>query len=187
MSTLARTRCFTVDEYHRMGEAGILTEDDRVELIAGEIIERTPVGPLHAATVARLHRLFVERLGPRAVVWGQNPVRLAAEGSEPQPDLALLRPRPDHYAGALPEGADVVLLVEVMDTSAAYDRRVKLPLYARAGIAEVWLVDLDARTLEVHRAPQRGVFGETHIAEREGTLAPAAFPDVAFAVAELLG
>jgi hypothetical protein len=113
MAVTLRRRRFTLDEYHRMGEVGILHEDDRVELIEGEIVEMTPIGRDHASVVARIQHVFAVRLGGRAIVWTQNPLLLAAQISEPQPDVILLDPRPDFYRSALPEPADVRLLVEV--------------------------------------------------------------------------
>ena len=125
-----------------MGQAGILGEDDRLELLEGEIVEMAPIGSRHQSVVDRLTRLFSNRVGDAAVVRVQGPVRLG-DDSEPQPDLLLLRRRADFYATAHPGPEDVLLLVEVPDTSTEYDREVKLPLYARHGIAEVWLVGLD--------------------------------------------
>ena len=136
MAITLRRRRFTLDEYHRMGETGILGEDDRVELIEGEIIEMTAIGSHHAATVARIHHLFSTRLGARAVVWSQSPLLLARFQSEPEPDGMLLAPRPDFYAARLPEPPDVRLLIEVADSSLLYDRRTKFPLYARSGVGE---------------------------------------------------
>lgn len=134
-------RRFTVDEYHRMAEAGILGEDDRVELLDGEIVEMTPIGPRHAGGVNRLTRLFTTRLGARAIVTVQNPVVLGVRW-EPQPDLAILRPRPDFYSTAHARPEDILLIVEVAETSGEADRRVKVPGYAAAGVPETWRVDL---------------------------------------------
>jgi Uma2 family endonuclease len=184
--TLKRRR-FTLDEYHRMGAIGILGEDDRVELIEGEIVEMTPIGSRHAATVARITHLFSTRLADRAVVWVQNPLLLAALGSEPQPDVTVLAPRADFYAAALPEPPDVRLLVEVADTSLAYDRRTKVPLYARAGIGEVWLVDIDTGRVETHRSPGGGGYADARAPRRDERFAPLAFPDLAVIPADLLG
>lgn len=136
MSVQLLRRSFTVEEYHRMAEAGILREDDRVELLEGEIVEMTPIGSRHAACVDRLNQLGVRGVGPRAIVRVQSPVRLG-ERSEPQPDLTLLRARPDFYAHAHPGPADVLLIIEVAEASADADRTVKMPLYARAAIPEV--------------------------------------------------
>lgn len=180
-----RPRLFTVDEYHRMAEVGILTEDDRVELIEGEIVEMSPIGSRHVACVNRLTRLFTQEGGEGAIVSVQNPIRLS-EYSEPEPDLALLRPRLDFYAEALPGPEDTLLVVEVMETSAEYDRQKKLPLYAQAGIPEVWLVDLAAECIEVYRQPSPGGYEEVQRRCRGERLAPQAFPDVELTVDEIL-
>lgn len=180
---------FTVEEYYRMGETGILAPDARVELIEGEIYDMMPVGPFHSGIGTRLHRLFERLPNPdRWLVRSQYPVRLN-DGSEPQPDLALVRPRDDFYTGSHPTPADVFLLVEVADSSLSFDREKKLPLYARAGIAEFWLVNLVARNLEVYRRPNAltGSYGETFVVGIGDTLAPAVFPDAGLAVAQLLG
>jgi Uma2 family endonuclease len=132
---------FTVDDYHAMARAGVLRDDDRVELIEGEIVDMTPIGSRHAAVVDLLTRWLVMGCGTRAIVRVQGPVRLGAH-SEPQPDLLVLEPRDDFYQRKPPTGDDVLLLIEVADSSLQYDQAVKLPLYARAGVREVWLVDL---------------------------------------------
>jgi Uma2 family endonuclease len=148
---LTRVR-FSVDDYHRMGEVGILDEDDRVELIDGEIVAMSPVGSLHAGTVNRLNRLLTRALGDTAVVALQNPVQLS-DDTESEPDLAVLLPRDDFYTTAHPLPADVLLLIEVADRSLPADRRVKLPRYAQAAIRESWLVNLDAGEIERHTNP----------------------------------
>lgn len=148
MATLPATRRFNVHEYYQMAAAGILMEDDRVELIEGEIVEMAPIGSRHAACVDRLTRLFSSQVGDAAIVHVQNPVRLD-DHSEPEPDLALLKPRTDFYASAHPAPEDVLLLVEVADTSVGYDRSVKVPLYARAAIPVFWLVDLEREQVDV--------------------------------------
>src|SRR5207247_3212709 len=140
-------RRFTVDEYYRMAETGILAEDDRVELLDGEIVEMSPIGPRHAATVTRLDHLFNRLVGDRAIVRAQNPVRLDGY-SEPEPDIALVTPRADFYRAEHPTPRDILLIVEVADTSLRYDRHTKLPGYARAGVPEAWLVDLTADRVE---------------------------------------
>ena len=180
-------RRFTLDEYHRMGETGILGANDRVELIEGEIVEMTPIGSRHAAAVGRIHHFFSARLADRALVWVQNPLVLAAHASEPEPDIMLLAPRPDFYASGHPEPADVRLLVEVADSSLAYDRRMKVPLYARAGIAEVWLVDLGTGRVDVHRRPDAGGYADVSSPGRGELFAPLAFPEIAVTLADLLG
>ena len=165
----------TVDDYHRMGDAGIFTDGERVELIDGDLIDMAPIGQGHAAVVSGLNEALVLACAGRAIVSPQNPVRLD-RSSEPQPDLAVLRRRADFYAsGERPGPADVLLLVEVADTSLRFDRSVKLPLYARAGIAEVWIVDLKRRVLNAYRAPEGGEYGvmATHRAGEQVALAVA--------------
>ena len=178
-------RRFTVAEYHQMAQAGILGEDDRVELIEGEIVEMPPIGDRHAASVDRLTERFVQRFSDAAIVRVQNPVRLG-EHSEPQPDLALLRRRADFYASGHPAPPDVLLLVEVADTSAEFDRRVKVPLYARGGIPEVWLVDLEEEAIEIHRRPSAQGYQEVKVQGRGQTISPGAFPELAINMEEIL-
>ena len=179
-------RRFTVDEYHRMAEVGLLNEDDRVELINGEIVEMTPIGVPHASTVRRLIRLLSQRFSGQAIVDVQNPVR-GWEYSEPQPDLTLLRARPGMYSDAHPGPGDVLVVIEVADSSAAYDREVKLPLYASAGFPEAWLVDLTDEHIEVHRMPTPEGYRDVRILQRGDRFAPGAFPDVEINVDEVLG
>jgi len=187
MAVTLRRRRFTVDEYHRMGEAGIFHEDDRVELIEGEIVEMTPIGSLHASVVARINHFFSTRLGQRSVVWPQNPLLLAALISEPQPDVILLAPRPDFYARALPQPADVQLVIEVADSSLAYDRRTKMPLYARAGVVEAWLANVEAGRVELYRGPGAAGYAEVRRPTRDEPFSPLAFPDVVVRLVDLLG
>ncbi len=179
-------RRFTVDEYHRMAEAGVLTEDDRVELLDGEIVRMSPIGRPHSSTVARLNALLFRRFGRAATVWVQNPIILD-RWSEPQPDLCLLAPRPDFYAAAHPRPRDVLLGIEVMDSSRSYDRTLKLPLYAKAELREVWLVDLKAETIDVHRRPALRGYREQRTYGRGQTIMPVAFPRVRIRVNEILG
>ncbi len=187
MDELLTRRRFTVEEYHRMGEAGILPEDSRIELIAGDIVVREPIGTYHAGAVNRLTRLWTSILGDKAVVQVQNPVELAEEDTELQPDVALLRPRADFYATRHPVAADVLLLIEVADTSLPRDRRVKIPLYARTGIREVWLVDLTSDRIEVYCDPTRSGYGQVRAVGRGESVVPEAFSDLTVAVADLLG
>lgn len=186
MAVVLKRRRFTIDEYHRMAEAGILTEDDRVELLEGEIVEMTPIGSLHAGQVNRLNSLFIGRLGSRVVVSVQNPVQLSQD-SEPQPDLALLRPRSDFYRRAHPGARDVFVAIEVMDTSVETDRRVKVPLYAKAGIPETWLVDVNADRLEVYRTPAAEGYRDVRVLRRGESLTIEAFPDLTLTVDDLFG
>lgn len=163
-------RRFTVDEYERMAAIGILTEDDRVELIEGEIVQMTPIGSAHAACVRRLDRLLHQQVGDTALISVQNPIRLG-DTSEPEPDLALLRPREDDYAQAHPTAAAVLLVIEVADTSRDHDRDVKLPLYAQALIPEVWLVDLPGEEIERYTEPRAGSYRRVERAGRGESLA----------------
>lgn len=176
-------RRFTADEYHRMAEAGILHEDDRVELIEGEIVEMTPVGARHAACVRELTRLLVKLASSELRVDVQNPLRLS-ESMEPQPDLMIIRAR--DYRESLPTPEDVLLLIEVSDTTLAYDRNTKLPLYARAGIPEVWIVDLASETVERYTTPSGDGYRHTERARRGETLASASLPSVAVSVEAIL-
>jgi Uma2 family endonuclease len=157
---------FSVDDYHRMAESGILKEDDRVELIEGEIVEMTPVGSRHAAVVKRLNRSLASLPRDRYLVGVQDPVRVHPY-SEPQPDVTVLRARADDYEATHPGPEDVLLIIEVVDSSEAYDRGVKLRLYSRAGIPEVWLVVLSERTVEVFRRPGPSGYEESN-AHRPG-------------------
>ena len=169
MTIQVEKRYFKVDDYRRMGEAGVFSEDDRVELVEGEIVEMTPIGRRHASCVDRLTELFSEQ--PGVIVRVQNPVQLDVY-TEVQPDVALLKRREDFYSRSHPTPEDVLLAVEVGDTSAAYDREVKLSLYARAGIPEVWLVDLNEGVIEAYARPEGGKYGESRRAGRGETLTP---------------
>lgn len=179
-------RRFTVEEYHRMAQAGILSDDDRVELIQGEIVEMTPIGPRHAACVDRLTDRLTATLRARARVRIQGPIRLDPR-SEPQPDLVLLRPRPDFYVRAHPGPEDVLLVIEVAESSLDLDREVKLPLCARAGIPTVWLVNLTGEYVEIHRLPSPEGFREVHQLGRGQPLTLEALPDLALTVDDVLG
>ncbi len=177
-------RRFTVEEFHRMGEAGIFHEDDRVELINGQIVQLSPIGRPHAYAVTMLNNMLASRLAGRALVSPQNPVHLFRD-SEPLPDIVLLRLRSD-YKEVDVGPADVLLLVEVADSSLRYDRLVKLRLYARAGIPEVWIVDVAGGRVEVYRRPGERRYEQAERVERGGRVSPAVFPDVAIAVDEIL-
>ncbi len=178
---------FDVDDYHRMAAAGILSPEDRVELIEGEIVDMAPIGSEHAATTDRLNELVARAVadGQSAGRGIQDPLRLDRR-NEPQPDLMLLRPRPDVYRSGHPTAADVLLLVEIADSSLAWDRGPKLALYARHGVPEVWIVDLVGRAVEICRAP-----GPEGYAERrrlsEGDVTPMLVPSLTIGLAELLG
>jgi Uma2 family endonuclease len=184
MATQIARRRFTVEDYHRMAEAGILTEDDRVELIAGEIVEMTPIGGPHMGRLNNLADLLADLVRREALISVQNPIQLST-GSEPQPDIALLRrgaPR-----DAVPTPADVLLVIEVADTSLAYDRNVKLPLYAAAGIPEAWLFDVGGEALERHTEPRDGEYRLIARARRGESLASTVLPALVLPVDAILG
>ena len=177
---------FTVDQYHQMGEAGIFSPDCRVELIDGEIFEMSPIDPWHAGVVNWLNHRFVTGLGTRAVVHVQNPT-IVDRRSEPQPDLMLLTPREDFYRTAHPTPEETLLVVEVAHTSLAHDRRRKLPLYARTGVSEVWIVNRRADAVDVFRGPSAQGYRDQFRSERGDDLAPSAFPDLRLSVDDILG
>lgn len=170
MAVNLERKTWTIGEYEQMIEKGILDEDERVELIRGEIVKMAAIGPRHATCVRRLEELFHELLGRTVVVSGQNPIRLP-DNSEPQPELALLKRRNDEYRQQHPQAADVLLLVEVADTTVTSDRDAKVPLYAEAGIAAVWLVDLNANVIEVYSEPVGGRYERVSTVGRDETLA----------------
>lgn len=184
---MAPHRKLTVGEYHLMGQVGILHEDDRVELIEGELIDMAPIGAFHASLASLVFRRLGFQVEGRAIPWSQNPIYLGPN-SEPQPDFALLRHRDDAYRSALPTALDVLLAVEIADSSARYDREVKLPLYARHGIPEYWIINIPERRVEVYWEPEvdQGGYRKSRIVA-DGVLAPIGFPDVEVAVGELLG
>jgi Uma2 family endonuclease len=175
---------FTVHDYHRMGEAGILHEDDRVELIEGELVQMTAIGTRHFSCVNRLNRLFVMNVGDEAIVSVQNPVRLN-EYNEPQPDLTVIRSR--DYRESLPMPEDVLLLIEVSDTTLAYDRGVKLPLYAQAGIREAWIIDLAGETIGRYTDPSEEGYRLADQIRRGQTLESDALPGPTPSLDEILG
>lgn len=152
-----------------MAAAGVLSENDRVELIEGEIVEMNPIGSRHAACVGRLTKILERQAGDHAIVWVQNPVQIN-DHSEPLPDVALLKPRDDFYAQANPQPADVLLIIEVADSSVEYDRVVKMPLYAQAGIPEMWLVNLPKDTIEIYTQPLGETYREIRLVKRGESL-----------------
>ena len=181
------TRRFSVGEYHRMGDVGILGCDERLELISGQIVVREPIGVRHASVVDRLNRLWTSRLGERAIVRVQSPVQFPEVDSEPQPDILLLRARDDFYAAGHPHASDVLLLIEVADTTLRLDRKVKIPLYAAVGIGEAWLCDLVADRVEIYSRPVGGTYSAAQTLDREQTVVAAAFSDIVVAIEDLLG
>ena len=176
----------TVENYHRMAEVGIFNEDDRVELIEGELIQMTPIGSWHSGLVNTLNESLTYRTWGRAIASVQNPIHLGT-GTEPQPDFVLLRYRQDRYKSRLPTSEDVLLLVEIADSTLNYDRRIKIPLYARHSIPEYWIINQPDRHIEVYTMPESAL---GHYADcrtvTDGLLSPALFPDACVDVADLL-
>ncbi|MFO1421921.1 MAG: Uma2 family endonuclease [Candidatus Competibacteraceae bacterium] len=180
---LRRRHRWTVAEYHRMGEVGLLNEDSRVELIDGEIVEMAPIGCEHAGHNNYLLSLLAYRLHGKAVVAGQNPVVLG-NYEEPQPDIALLRWRNDYYRTAHPHAEDILLVIEISDSTLRYDRDVKIPLYAKNGVPEVWLLDISNRQLEIYREPLNGKYQQRDCCQT-GKIAPILCPDAVIDLAEV--
>jgi Uma2 family endonuclease len=186
MPTEVSRKLFTVDQYHRMGETGILDEDERVELIDGEIIRMSPIGARHAACVSRGMTFFFEAFGRRAVLHPQNPVQLS-NWTEPQPDILVLKPRKDFYSAKTPKAEDVLFVVEVADSTLRYDCDVKVPRFAAGEIPEVWIEDLQHDLLLLYRDPSGEDYKTTFTRRAGESISPLAFPDVTFRVDDLLG
>ena len=186
MSVQIQKHYFSVADYYRMADAGVFPPNARVELIEGEVIEMSPIGNRHAGCVIRLTTLLNRNVGASAFVSVQNPVHLN-DFSEPQPDIALLKPRADYYSTAHPTPADVLLLIEVADTTVEFDRRVKLPLYARAGIPETWVMVLPKDLIEVHSQPVNGKYQKVQRLKRGKTLVSPTVAGLSFNVDDLLG
>lgn len=176
---------FTSEQYHQMVASGILTERDRVELIEGEIVQMSPIGRKHAACTNRLAELFVLTFSPQALVWTQSPICLN-EYSEPEPDIALLQRRSDFYLDGKPTSQDILALVEVSDSTIEYDRTEKAPLYARAGIQELWIVDLNRLAIEIYRSPSPEGYQNVRMLQHGEPLAFQALPETAFTIEQLL-
>ena len=185
MTTTPTRRRFTVVEYYAMADAGILSENDRVELLDGELIQMPPIGDWHAGSVDWLNYELVPALQGRAIVRVQNPVRLSND-SEPQPDLTLLRFRDDFYRSGHPAPEDVLLLIEVADTSIGYDRGAKLAAYARAGIPEVWIANRNDRRIEAYTEPAGNEYASVRHIGSGSSIAPLHFPDIALAVDRII-
>ena len=179
-------RRFTVDEYYTMAEAGILAPDERVELLDGRIYIMSPVGSPHAACVDRLNQWLNRHVVGRAIIRIQSPIHLGGR-TEPEPDVALLKRRDDFYAHAHPTPADVLLAIEVADTTLATDRTIKLPLYARHGINTAWIVNLPGSCVEVYSEPMPEGYRRSKRRTRGQTLDVPAFPDVSLSVNDVLG
>lgn len=185
MSVQYSRRPFTVAEYDQMAEAGILREDDRVELIEGEIVAMSPIGHEHAACVRKLTRVLARLLGDRTQISVQNPVKIP-DWTQPNPDVALLVPRADYYAAAHPTPRQVQVVIEVADTTLNYDTQVKASLYAAAGIRETWVIDLKARRVLVHTRPHDNGYARVQQYGEDERFTSRRFPGIGFAVNDLL-
>lgn len=174
---------WTVTEYHRMGEVGLLNEDSRIELIQGELIEMAPIGSPHGGEVKYLNNKLAVLLHGKAIVSVQDPISLGGY-AEPQPDIALLRWRDDFYRRSNPHAEDILLIIEVSDSTVRYDREVKIPLYASHGIPEVWLLDIQQQQLEIYRDPADGQYRQRYNL-RTGSVAPILCPDAVINLAEV--
>jgi len=180
----ATRKLFTVDEYYKLAEIGVLSVCVRTELIEGEILEMSPMGTSHAASIARATELFVLSLRGKADVRVQLPLRLSLH-SEPEPDVCIVKPRLDRYGTHHPGPDDVLLVLEISDSSLRYDRDVKLPIYAAAGVAEVWIEDLPNQTLHVFREPHGSGYTTALQFRSDESVSPLAFPEIAFTVSAL--
>lgn len=179
-------RMWTADEYHHMAEVGILHEDDRVELIDGEIVAMSPIGSRQATCVNRIVSVLQQRVGIEFIMSVQNSICLN-DASEPQPDVAVLRSRADYYADPLPMPSDVLLLMEVADTSLNYDQHVKLPRYAEAGIAALWIVDVARSMLTRYTDPRQSFYANQQHAQRGDALQASVLPDLLIPMDEICG
>ncbi|HLP91610.1 MAG TPA: Uma2 family endonuclease [Nostocaceae cyanobacterium] len=186
ISTQLEKLQFTVTQYHKMNEAGILTEDDRVELIRGEILKMSPVGKRHAACVDFISNFLYAALASKVIVRVQNPIILN-DLSEPQPDISLVKFRTDFYRSGLPQTKDILLLIEVADSTIDYDRDVKIPLYAENGILEVWLIDIKAETITIYRQPTPTGYKDVKILQRGDSLSILAFPEINLTLNDIFG
>ena len=185
-SPLLKQRPLTVEAYHLMGRAGFIEPDERVELLEGAIYEMPPIDPQHASKVKGLNYYFIRALGDSYVIGVQDPIQLAND-SEPQPDISVLRWRTDRYAHAHPTPDDVLLVVEVADSTVKSDRTYKIPLYARAGIPEVWLVNIPGRRVEQHAEPMGGVYQTVRVWQPGETVQAHTLPELSLAVNDILG
>jgi len=184
MSVSVSRRLFRTKEFRDMIEAGVFQEDDRLELVDGEIVEMAPIGNRHATCVRKLIEIF-QQVGNRALMDVQNPLGIS-EDDDFYPDVVLLKPRADKYAGGIPGASDTLLVIEVADTTLRFDRSIKKPRYAAAGAAELWIVDLQGLRVWVHRKPLEGDYGEVFEARPGDVLNVPGVPDVEVPVADLV-
>jgi len=186
MSTLVSRVRFTVDDYHRMAETGILAPDQRVELLDGEVIEMTPIGARHLFRVAEFTKWLIKHLDDRYLPISQSPI-LLDNASEPEPDIAVVDGQAMGAQDRIPVARDVLLLIEFAETSLQKDMQVKLPLYAKAGVVEVWIADLTSRTLHIHRNPTDGKYAKRLTITGDQSITPANFPDLTVTITQVFG
>jgi Uma2 family endonuclease len=186
MLTEVRPKQFTVDDYYGMVEAGILRQDERVELISGEIVEMSPIGGPHMTCVNFLNELLVGRFRGKLIVSIQNPVRLDKR-SEPQPDVTLIKPREAEVNHKVPSPADVLIVMEVSDTTLRYDRDVKIPLYAAAAIPEAFIIDVHGQAIERYTKPVDGSYRLLARVARGEAISSTVLPELSLEVDEVLG
>lgn len=184
-SLLLPTRKISIETYHKMVEIGVFNEDERIELIRGEIIEMSPVGIKHATCVKKLNQLFAQKLGIKIILGVQDPIKLN-DNSEPQPDLVLLKPKSDFYATGHPKPEDILLLIEVSDRSIEYDRQIKIPLYAENKIQEVWLININESLIQVYQNPQGKLYKNITNYQINDTINLTCFPDCQIKVNKVL-
>ena len=178
-------RLFTVHDYHKMVDAGILCEDDRVELIRGEVLAMSPIGPRHSAAVLRATQALVRLVGDHAIVGVQGSIRLD-EYDEPQPDIYLLRPKVDFYASGHAGAADIFLIIEMADSSLNYDRTVKMELYAETGVPEYWIADIANECVIAYSDRSKKGYRQTRTLQRGSSLTPQLLPACSIPVDVLL-
>ena len=186
MSYPVTRRRFTVVEYHQMIANGILTRADRVELLNGEVVDMSPISPTHASAVKLINKFFQRRVDDSIIVSVQDPIQLG-DYSEPQPDIALLKSRSDFYKLSHPQANDILLIIEVAESSAVRDRLLKAPAYARALIAELWILDLQQDLIEVYHSPASGAYQAQRQAQRSETLIPQLLPTLSVPTDDMLG
>lgn len=177
---------WTSEHFEAAAAAGVFGEKERVELLDGEVYEMAPIGNRHWVTTTRAQYALMERLARRALVSIQNAVVLG-DLTEPQPDISVIRPGFERYTEANPGIDDVLLLIEVADTTLVFDRRKKIPLYARAGVSEAWIVDVNGETIEVYRDPGPDGYRDVRSYHRGDVISLLAFPDLTIPVDEILG
>jgi len=186
MTQQSNKRLITVEEYHKMAEAGILSHRDKLELIKGEILHMSPIGSRHQAIVDKMTRLFNRLVMDDAIVRVQGPIQIE-NWSEPEPDLILLKPQDDFYANHHPTAKEALLLIEVADRSLNFDKELKLPIYAEARIEEYWIINLQDDQIEIHRSPEESIYKNIIIAKNNDFVSCLHFPSISINVNDILG